>query len=644
MRLLLSIGCNSYAHLGNLGGAEADATRMYETLIRPEVGGYDPTRSRLLLSPSVAEVRSALAEILFAGGQIDTFTFFFAGHGGVRAGSFYMCVQDSRLDALSVSAQSLSDIFRSISEAAPAQSNLIIDACQSGGLIADLGVLLKHDILGDAGTPGVTLVATSAQDQGSGETPAGGIGTNAILDCIEGRDFVQDSTATLDLVEIGRRISTRLQGSKQSPVVWGLNLSGPPRFCRNPSFQSDPARPVRELVQAWPQASQEAVAPHFEKLWLAYTSVSGDWDPRSFSDSVAESIGPLADTPDALGNVIDRMAAAMQVRAEQSNDPFRSAQVCAALLVCLLPHLKHAAVQQTAQRVVNATSAALHSASRQLLADVQADQYALLDSRSGLLSDLYFLPMRIAKVLGWAAGSAYLCDASEIDSSGADQVFVELLRSILVLYQGSVQTISDAQAPYWAVALSRAIALGLRDEAEQLTGLLFNSLVTCGGRLARADIPGHETLPYLIARRTGNYDSVRDYLGRPIETLTVLLKSGIALDLVDVLDPSLWKLDGTSFVAYLPADFSDFGAPTMDRGQNLVWTVGQDVYRIGDLIRTWPPEMHRPGSGVEAAAATLASLLFPDRVAWFHFDNLLISPAASASEAADSAFTKMPAC
>jgi hypothetical protein len=102
-------------------------------------------------------------------------------------------------------------------------------------------VLLKSNVLGDAGTPGITLVATSAQDQYSVESPAGGLGTGAILDCIEGRDFVQDTASALDLVEIGRRVSARLrETTEQSPVVWGLNLYGPPRFCRNARYGSDP--------------------------------------------------------------------------------------------------------------------------------------------------------------------------------------------------------------------------------------------------------------------------------------------------------------------------------------------------------------------------------------------------------------------
>jgi uncharacterized caspase-like protein len=144
-----------------------------------------------------------LREVLFSNGKIDTFTCFFAGHGGVRSGSFYMLVRDSASEALSFSALSLSDLFLAIGEAAPSQSNIVIDACEAGGLIADLGVLLKSNLLGDAGTPGITLVATAAQDQYSGETPAGGLGTDAILDCIEGRDFVQDTASALDLVEIG---------------------------------------------------------------------------------------------------------------------------------------------------------------------------------------------------------------------------------------------------------------------------------------------------------------------------------------------------------------------------------------------------------------------------------------------------------
>jgi len=622
MRYLLSIGCNVYEYLNGLTGAEADARRMFDTLLRPDIGGYDTERSRLLLSPTIAELRQAIAEILFDSNPIDTFTFFFAGHGGVRAGSFYMCVRDSRLDALSVSAQSLSDIFRSIGEAAPAQSNLIIDACESGGLIADLGVLLKRDVIGDAGTPGITLVATSAQDQGAGETSAGGLGSNAILDCIEGRDFINDSAAMLDLTEIGRRISIRLRDSQQNPIVWGLNLSGPARFCRNLGYSADPARPVRELIQTWPQVKDDASKKHFEELWSIYASINTDWNPRTFTKTVSNAITPLADYPEALGGAIERIAMAMQIRAEKSNDPFRSAEVCATLAVSLLPHIHNKSVQSSAQRLISISLSALISAAQQFLTDVENDRYALLESQGGGISDLFFLPLKISKLLGWIAGAGLLCRISGIANEDADSAFTCALRHILEQYPGSIQTISDAQAPCWALVLTQAIVLGLREEAEQLAGMLFYSLVSCRGQLASRSIPPEETLPYLISRQSKNFDEIQDHVARPIETLTVIMRAAAALDLADIFDESLWKIDGLAFFAFLPATYSQFGWDVIEDGQNLVWTIGQDVFRVKDFVRTWPDKHTRPDVAVEAVLGVFSSLLFPDRVAWFCFDGL----------------------
>ena len=296
-RALIAVGCNAYDHLQTLYGAEADARRTYDALMKTEVGEYDPAHSRALLSPTSTTLRNQILEVLFSSEALDTFTFFFAGHGVVKSGSFYMCLKDSRAEALSASGLSLSEFFLNLSEASPAQSNIIIDACESGGLIADLGVLLKSNLIGDAGTPAITLLATSAQNQPSAETREGGLGTNAILDCIEGREFVQDSTSALDLVEIGRRVSSRLRSTgDQTPVVWGLNLYGPPRFCRNPFFASNPAAPLRHVLQAWPSASDTSIRERYDCLWKAYGSVSGEWDARSFSDTVTPILEPLIPT------------------------------------------------------------------------------------------------------------------------------------------------------------------------------------------------------------------------------------------------------------------------------------------------------------------------------------------------------------
>ncbi|MEE4464951.1 caspase family protein, partial [Azotobacter chroococcum] len=310
--------------------------------------------------------------------------FFFAGHGSVSAGSFYMLLRDSTPNGQSMSALSLADVFRTLNEAAPHQSNIIIDACESGGLIADLGVLLKPEMLGNAGTPALTLVATSAQDQFAKESEEGGFGTNAILDCIEGRDFIQDSTSVLDLVEIGRRVSTRLISEKgQSPIVWGLNLYGPPSFCRNPRYASDPSAPLRSFIQSWPAGNDESIKINHDALWAAYSSTSGAWNSEKFSQVVSTVLAPCTSNPSVLSKHADRLAATFLLKAQYSADPFRIPQVAATLAACLLPHINSAPVEASAQHLLSLCSSELLKANASLITDLSYNKYALLSTRGG---------------------------------------------------------------------------------------------------------------------------------------------------------------------------------------------------------------------------------------------------------------------
>ena len=618
MRILIAIGCNRYDHQDDLDGAERDAQQIFNVLIRPDRGEYDAERSRLLLSPTSVEVREALRQVLFPGEPIDTFTFFFAGHGGVRSGSFYMLVQDSSSEALSFSAVSLSDLFLAISEAVPAQSNIVIDACESGGLISDLGVLLKSELLGDAETPGITLVATSAQDQPSGETPAGGLGTNAILDCIEGRDFVQDTASALDLVEIGRRVSSRLrETSDQSPVVWGLNLYGPPRFCRNPRFGSDPGKPLRDVVQAWPVAGDTSIRAHYDALWRAYASVSGDWNPRAFSKVIDTVVAPIASEPDVLAAFFERWGATVLERAQFADDAFRPAQVAAALAVSLLPYVEFDAVASQARRFLETAGEPLIAAGQEVCDELDRERFTLLAPRGGGLSELFYLPLRVANLLGWTAAAPLLFAPDDPRGAAAAEIFGRILRQVLQHYSGSVTAMSDAQAPCWSVALAMAIRLGFTDQAEQLLGLVYASLIDCKGEVAREDIPADKVLAYLLARQGRDFGSVLDLVARPEETMSVVLKAAHLLGLDDVIDADLWELDGHAFLAYLPHEFAQFGADTMRGGENLVWTVGHHIFRVSDVVASWPAKTPNPTNDLVAASAVVAALLYPDRIPWF---------------------------
>lgn len=613
MRLLLAIGCDTYEQAGPLNGAELDARRIFAALTNEAIGDYDPERSRLLLSPTLDEVRGAVRQVLYGHGPIDTFTFFFAGHGEVRAGSFYMWLRDSAADALSVSALALSDLFRNLNEASPGQSNIIIDACESGGLIADLGVMLKANVMGNAGTPGVTLVATSAQNQYAGETPDGGLGANILLDCLEGRDFIQDHSETLDLTEIGRRMSVRLKPLGQDPAVWGLNLFGAPRFSRNPFYGSDPSRPLREITQTWPQPLRE----HYDALWNAYTAVDGAWRARPFATTLEAVIEPLLADPAALAAFVDRFARVVHERAELSEDAFRASEVLATLLVCLLPHLEEPVIAAAANRLLKLAGEASLAAADRLVEELARFHYALLAKRGGGLADLYFLPLRIAKVLGWTAAMAGAFDAGDARGDQAKARFVAILQAVLDHYGGALQAMNDAQAPAWLLAGAFAIELGLHEDAETLVALVFRSLVDIGGHIGRFDLEPDKVLAYLLARRENDFSKVTSSLERPNETLAVLLRLADQLGLGETLDPLLWHLDGAATATFVTPDYSQFGREMMSGGSNLEWGVGFDIFKVADLTASWPSPTPQPATPLQGQIVKLATLLYPDRSAWF---------------------------
>lgn len=620
MRVLLAIGCDSYDHADLLHGAERDARRMYEALIRPEVGDYDATRSRLLLSPTYSDVREALREALFIDPQPETFTFFFAGHGSVSSGAFYMWLKDSNSMGLSMSALSLADMFRSINEATPLQSNIVIDACESGGLIEDLGALLKPGLLGNAGSPGLTLLATAAQDQGAGESSAGGIGTVALMECIEGNDFVQDHKGTLDLVEMGMRVSQRLRSSGQNPVVWGLNLFGPSGFCKNPRYGTDPATPLRQALQTWPTGSNDVIRQNYDALWAAYSAIGEVWDPEKFSAVVRAVLSSSSREPELLANLADRLAVTFLQRALQARDPFRTVEVLATLAVALLSSTEHPSVADTAQRLLDQTCMALIDATSVLIEDLKADKYALLSDQSGVLSEFHELPSRLTRMLGWTAAATFMC-RDDMQRTQAEAMFAEVLRLVLDQYGGSLISFSEEQASGTCIALSTCARLGLRDEGELFAGLLFNSLIQCEGRIARDDMPRDRALEYLFARRGNDFSQSMDLVARPIELLTVLLKAAGLFGLEAIFDESFWKIDGVAFSAYFPTNYTNYGSYRMEGGENMVWTIGFDVFRTAEFSASWPATKTAPQSPLVASLVLAASLLYPDRQAWFLFES-----------------------
>jgi hypothetical protein len=620
-RALLAIGCNEYSELGPLRGAEADARAIFDSLMKPGAGDYDVNRSNILLSPLLSEVRGALKNILFDNGRLDTLTISFAGHGGIAGGSFYMAMRDSRLGALSATALSLADLLRMIAEAAPRQTYIIIDACQSGGVISDLGVILKSETMGRFGTPGVTILATAASDQAAVEMAGHGVGTLAILACINGDEFIQDSSPALDLVEIGRVVSERVSSAGgQVPVVWGLNLYGPAGFCKNPHSGMGNA-PLRSVLDGWQDFQVVAsLRSAMRSLWEPYVSIGSKWDARLFCTALEAVLNSFDERGEvARVDLIRRIGVACAAQASESNDQFREIEVRAACIVAMLPYSGSIEVDEYLSEACEEVAILAKSALERAVEAVGRYQYALV---TGGLADLYYLPVRLTKLLGWA-GYVVHCQ-KDLNNLMDLKCFVESIFSkIFENYPVALVSVSDSQAPFVVSIATAAFHLGLHEQAERMLGHLFMTAGDCGAQVAKADIDSGQVLHYLMCRHSGGTIEA-DLVARPTELVLAIMRLSRLFDLDEEFDLDLADLDHVSLLGYLPSEFSNFGGEHVPGGTNVIFTIGQDVWTVSDIEKLWPLTVTKESTGVRLSAL-LACLLFPDRTPWFLLDEIIFS-------------------
>ncbi|MBA5983710.1 hypothetical protein HT737_30340 [Pseudomonas sp. MD195_PC81_125] len=256
------------------------------------------------------------------------------------------------------------------------------------------------------------------------------------------------------------------------------------------------------------------------------------------------------------------------------------------------------------------------------MSSLEQNKYCLLPREGGGFVELYQLPLRLSKILGWA-GVAFLC-APESHKTKAGQQFADILNKILELYSGSVIALSDAQASHWEVSLAVAKALNLNEQAEQLIGLLFNSIISCEGKLARYDISPDKALSYLLSRECNNFKNNYTLVEKPIETLSVLLRAAKVFELEDILNEDFWQIDGLSFSCYRPDSYINYSSIVMEGGTNEAWQIGFDVFRVEDFIKSWTLSYELSGS-IVYKLSVIGSLLLEDRVPWFCIDYFLES-------------------
>jgi hypothetical protein len=635
-RVLLCIGCNEYETLNRLNGAEEDARNIYEILSRPCNGNYPGNSSRLLLSPTCSEVDKAISELLVAQDNVDTLTIFFAGHGGVAKGSYYLCMKDSKIGKFSTSAYSLSRLFEIINETSPAQCNVIIDACESGGLVSNLGTLLKPELIGMANTSGISIFATSAANEYSLDTPSGGVGTTQLLRVLEGEITVQNTRPYLDLVEVGRaaadliaseakKILQSLAGAdlaSQTPVVWGLNLFGQSRFSKNPVYDNDQQVSLHSMV-AIPLKTEagKTIGDSSEMLWaLLYESPENLTPIKIFSTlkPVTEKLANEAD----VARFISGIAVPLNERMKSSSDLFSSVQLNATLITLLLSWcgnsgLVESQIREAAAQLADKLQACLDD----LIREMNDYEHALA---FGGLSDFFYLPIRISKILGWSSAALFILDHLGMDFSRLKEANESIMRKILDSYEACILLISDLQSPYVFTLLLATLKYDLHEMGEHYFGLYMAHLFQSKANLARPGLEPESAYDFVKARVNGDLNYESGMVSNPSESLSVMLVMAKLYGLEDAVDPYLLSLDHVSTCVFIPDLHTNYNQEIIHEGQNHNFQIGHGVWTVDDFINRWEtaclPQIFRDSTldiTEVVVGALCASLIFPDRTPWF---------------------------
>src|SRR5918993_829763 len=553
----MSIGCDAYSHLDGLDGAERDSERIFQALVE-DAGDYDRDLSVSLRSPTMEEIDRAI-EGLFDLRDLDILTFFFAGHGGVKYGTSYLCPSNTRPDKLSATALSLPDLLTKLAELRPRQVNVVMDSCQSGGAMLDMNSLLKPEVLTGLNSPSISFLAAAAPDQYAGEEDEGGYATVALLRYLSGEVLLQDNRPYLDLVEIGRAVSESVGSTvpEQTPVTWGLNLYGQGEFARNPLFPDDPTRrrPPVEIAPGTDAGSK--VQEYSEALWHHYQSLAAEPSYGDLADLLRLVCEDIEEGGTSALPFVRGMATSFRARSSSSPDLLAESDVLACCAIALLPFQEDGASRVLARELMAERRSVDDTIRAALTESISSDWYALL-SPSAPLGDFYYLPLRVSRILGWLA-STILVD----DLLGAEDRAEEDVRRTIALvvdaYEGSLVALSDEQAPH-VYLLAKACQLrGWEDLGRRILRPYFDSLESVGGSVSRAGLESAEAFRYVMQRAAGQLGQELKILAGPSQFIPSLMVAGAAFELDGEWNPHLPAFDGRYLDLYRPDDYSEFG-------------------------------------------------------------------------------------
>ncbi|WP_432258345.1 caspase family protein [Cupriavidus sp. TMH.W2] len=622
--MLLCVGCDEYEYIDRLQGAERDAREMYAALTSGPSAVFAPTHSVLLPSPTLQELRNTLSHMQDGTVRATTLTVFFAGHGTLSYGSYYFCVRDTQVHKMSTSGFALTHLFEFVNESGVSHCNIIIDACNAGGMVADIGALLKPEIIGRSKSVGVSIFVSAASDQYAAEVATGGYGTSALIRVLKGDIDTGSRSSHLDLLDVGRAAAQTViseSAGEQSPSVWGMNLYGAAAICTNPHASEGAWSMLGTTGISPDSAAGQLIAECTPFIFRLMSGRAEDMSPRAIFQGLYQHVRDLAPIPGAAAQLVEGIHRSLLSSPGSREHSFLRAEITATCIAMLLRDvIRDADIAGLCGRLgmdlIEQVSTALDETAVALRQPGGICQ-------SGI-PDLFLLPQRISRILGWGAAALLIAEHLSVDTRELSERFIAVQQVLFDEYGANLCGMSERETPFWMTYLVWHRRNGTAEHGEQLLGMLWSGLLNCNGAFAHCSLKPAEAFKYLCLRARADGESDGELRANPSEMLALTMLLGSYFGLDDVFDPDMERLDHAHAFIFLPSDHTEFAEIVIREGRNHVFQVGHGVWTLSDLRDRWStvcvPQLLGDASLMRmevGIGALCAALIFPDRVPWF---------------------------
>lgn len=607
---LLSIGCNEYdsSLIDNLGGAENDASNIFNCLVESEHSIYSKNISKYIKSPTLNEVREALENILFGSTCPDIFTLFFAGHGGVVNSTYYLLVKDSKLDRLSLSAISLSEVFRIIASSNVKHINLVIDACNTNGLVNDLISIIKPEIIGKKGSIGLSILSAAASDEYAVEENGEGIFTSHLIKFINGEKKISSEVEYLDLLTLGKSISSIFseKGIEQTPSAWGLNLYGPSLFAKNLFFNPNDSIGIHNFSYIPSMSSLGTTLELFKyEIWRYFEDINNISDYSEFLHLIQNIFTAISDDDKIL---FIRGVGYRFIEKIDNDSSMKKLELINVFKSLLLPYLNNGDIRREMIFLIESFKHFGRKSIIDINNKLEIDKNFLIN-KSELFSNYYFLPIRISKILSITAQLLLFDESLKID-------IFKLINNIKTFYTNHFMIVNDLQAPYLYIFCKIFSKLNLQEHVKDIVEIYINNYLAINGNISKYGISSEDTFKYIFQKYSGE-DIETNLLAIPSQTGSVLLLVSKDYELDQYINFNLHILDRKNFLLFIPKNLEDFALPLIHEGNNLILQCGLHFWTVEEFLSIYNTEIKKSFDDIDqllSISCTASSYIQPNRI------------------------------